>query len=225
MNKIRKIKKQWSEDSELFYFLISLCVLIFIMYPFIDNSFSGKLIINTIIGLLIFFATVSVGVYKDRKWSLMALALIVFISNLFVLFFDNKLLYIIHLVIRILFLYVIAYIILKKILTSGKISKYSIAGSIIVYLLAGLIWGFSYIALYNISPESFTFKNNVGMNTDLTWDFIYFSFTTLTTLGYGDILPNTPFPMSLAVIEGLIGQLYPVILIGRLVSANTINIE
>ena len=46
----------------------------------------------------------------------------------------------------------------------------------------------------------------------------YFSMTTLTTLGYGDILPVKPVARSLATLEGLIGQLYPAVLIGRLVS-------
>ena len=50
------------------------------------------------------------------------------------------------------------------------------------------------------------------------FNFIYYSFETLTTLGYGDILPMTPLAKTLIILEALIGPLYLAILIGRLVS-------
>ena len=55
------------------------------------------------------------------------------------------------------------------------------------------------------------------------FNFIYFSFETLTTLGFGDILPVQPVMKSLVILEGLIGPLYLAILIGRLVSVHTAN--
>lgn len=218
MRLINKFVRQWSEDSGLLYFLITLSLLIFVFYPLADNSFFGRIAINSIATILVFFGTISVGVFEFKKWSLFVLALIVGASNIVVIFFDTGDYFIIHLLIRIIFLYCIAYLILKKILTTDKITKYSIAGAVTVYLLIGLIWALTFFTLYKLSPDTFTLSKNLSVNDDITWDFIYFSYTTLTTLGYGDVLPNAPFTMSLAALEGLIGQLYPVVLIGRLVS-------
>ena len=80
----------------------------------------------------------------------------------------------------------------------------------------GLLWVFAYDIVELLQPGSFSLKtqSSGGALPQLG----YFSFTTLTTLGFGDILPVSPLARSLAVLEGLVGQLFPVILIARLVA-------
>jgi hypothetical protein len=80
----------------------------------------------------------------------------------------------------------------------------------------GLLWAFAYDTVELLQPGSFSLKtqSSGGALPQLG----YLSFTTLTTLGFGDILPVSPLARSLAVLEGLLGQLFPVILIARLVA-------
>jgi hypothetical protein len=100
-------------------------------------------------------------------------------------------------------------------LKKGPITAYRIQGAIAVYLLLGLAWAHTYDLIEYLSPGAFT-----GTITDSARfsSWMYFSFVTLATLGYGDITPMHPVARSLAVAEAITGQLYLAILIARLVS-------
>jgi hypothetical protein len=109
-------------------------------------------------------------------------------------------------------------LVLVQVFREGPITTYRIQGSILVYLLIGFTWSVAYQILHTIDPAAFSFaQGNPGVahHSD---PLIYYSFVTLTTVGYGDITPVHPAARSLAIAEALIGQLYPAILIARLVS-------
>ncbi len=105
-----------------------------------------------------------------------------------------------------------------------KITSNTIAGSVCVYLLIGLSWGLLYMSIALASPGSFAAGGQAIGQFDVErirqgvlLEFVYFSFETLTTLGYGDIIPHSPVVRSLAILEALIGPLYLTILVARLV--------
>ena len=81
------------------------------------------------------------------------------------------------------------------------------------YLLAGIFFGLLYWAIEQISPGTFSGASEFSLN-----GAIYFSFVTLATLGYGDIAPRTEVARGLAIVEGVGGQLFLVVLVARLVS-------
>jgi len=89
-----------------------------------------------------------------------------------------------------------------------------------VYLLLGLLWAVWYDSIEVLQPGSFGVSAQKG-EASLP-QLAYFSFTTLTTLGFGDIVPLRSLARSLVMLEALVGQLFPVILIARLV---TLEIE
>lgn len=92
-----------------------------------------------------------------------------------------------------------------------------LSGSVCVFLLIGFIWGFVYILLTMVRPGAFQ-GINVGETLDGRYDeLLYFSFATLTTLGYGDITPVIPLARILSVIEVMCGQFYLTILVASLV--------
>lgn len=85
-----------------------------------------------------------------------------------------------------------------------------------MYLLLGLIWAQTYVLIEAFSPGSFT---PMPSYHGIEWtSFLYFSFVTLTTVGYGDITAITPIARSLAIAEAIAGHLFSIILITRLVS-------
>jgi hypothetical protein len=91
-------------------------------------------------------------------------------------------------------------------------------GGVAAYLLIGLIWAFGYKLLTEVRPGAIHFQQlTAGISTDEPSRFIYFSFSTLTSVGYGDVYPAHRIARSLATAEALIGQLYPSILIATLV--------
>lgn len=82
------------------------------------------------------------------------------------------------------------------------------------YILLGLVWAYAYYLLEIFHPHSFKASENMGDNI---WNFYYFSFVTLTTTGYGDILAITKPARALSILEVIFGQLYLAIMISRLV--------
>jgi hypothetical protein len=109
-------------------------------------------------------------------------------------------------------------LVLKWVFLPGPITPHRIQGAVAVYLLIGVMWAQAYEFLDTIIPRAFQFPSGVAGASARAAALQYFSFITLTTLGYGDILPVHPVARSLAMAEGLMGQLYPAILIGSLVS-------
>jgi hypothetical protein len=109
--------------------------------------------------------------------------------------------------------------VLQQIFRAGPITADRIRGSILAYLLLGILWCLAYQLVNVLVPDAFRFPEALGpIYGRLNHHLVYFSFVTLTTVGYGDITPVHPVARTLATAEGLIGQLYPAILIARLVS-------
>lgn len=96
----------------------------------------------------------------------------------------------------------------------------TICGAICVYLLIGVVFALLFLSCLEVNPNSISFnhiiKNDVHERERLS-QLIYFSMCTLTTLGYGDIVPIAKFSRTLAWLEAMTGQLYLAILVARLV--------
>jgi hypothetical protein len=93
-------------------------------------------------------------------------------------------------------------------------------GAVAAYLLIGMVWSLAYYLVTLWIPEAFSVQGSFapGGRESLQSQLFYFSFVTLTTLGYGDIVAVHPIVRMLVILEGVIGQLFPAILIARLVS-------
>jgi len=115
----------------------------------------------------------------------------------------------------IVFLTIITIAILIHIFRQQDIDADIIAGAIVAYLLMALMWSLLYGVLEAAHPGSFKFAEGVMfIGREL---FTYFSFVTITTVGYGDIIPVTPVARAFSNLEALVGQLYLVILVSWLV--------
>ncbi len=90
----------------------------------------------------------------------------------------------------------------------------------VIYLLLGVAWALLYQVVALTIPQAFRLSENMmGRDPDaLHRLFVYFSFITLTTTGYGDITPVHPVARMLTMLEALVGQLFPAITLARLVS-------
>jgi len=113
-----------------------------------------------------------------------------------------------------LFVVITLVTILSHILRAKEVTADLVMGAASAYFLFGLVWTFAYYFLEMLAPNSFTLKQGDG---DVLGQLLYYSFVTLTTLGYGDITPLTHQARSLAICEAFIGQLYLAVLVARLV--------
>jgi hypothetical protein len=106
-------------------------------------------------------------------------------------------------------------VVLGLTLRGGPVTFHRIQGAVAGYLLLGMIWAYAYSLVALLRPDAFS---GPVSPSDGPRAFYYFSFVTLTTLGYGDVLPVHPAARSLAAFEAVTGPLYLAILITRLVS-------
>ncbi len=109
-------------------------------------------------------------------------------------------------------------VVARAVFAPGRVSYHRVIGAVLLYLNIGLIFVALYCFVALRDPHSFVgippLQDNLGIASNL----IYFSFVTLTSVGYGDISPLHPYARSLANVEAIIGQLYPATLLARLVS-------
>jgi len=103
------------------------------------------------------------------------------------------------------------------ILRSQNVTLELIFGAINIYLMVGLAFAFMFGLIEHLQPGSFAGLAEKMNAPDSILNFIYFSFITLTTLGYGDITPLTPYATTASFTEAVFGQLYLAILVARLV--------
>jgi voltage-gated potassium channel Kch len=104
----------------------------------------------------------------------------------------------------------------RVLFTSGSIDANRLLGAVSIYLLLGLIWAIVYAGILEFDPSAF------NGDVDGPWletipEFVYFSFVTLTTLGYGDISPATPIARFVVYLEAILGQLYLATMVAGLV--------
>jgi len=107
---------------------------------------------------------------------------------------------------------------LKHMFSEGEITLNRLYGGICVYIMLGMSWSIVYMCLIWLRPDAFAGAIFDTTDNPLYWDMIYFSFVTLTTLGYGDITPVDAIARALTYTEAIVGQLYIAILIGTLVT-------
>ena len=107
---------------------------------------------------------------------------------------------------------------LKQVAFGTEITLNRLVGAVCVYLLLGTIWAVAYSLVDVVSPGSFTgFSPQDGRGWDSEW--LYFSFVTMTTLGYGDISPVSATARTLAYMQAVLGQFYIAVLVAGLVGA------
>lgn len=106
----------------------------------------------------------------------------------------------------------------RAVVSTREITMDTIYGAISVYLLIGLAWAVAYRLLSTVQPDAFAAVVKGNVSPRVSWpDCLFFSFVTLTSTGYGDIVPMTAHARSLAMLESVSGTMYMAVLVARLV--------
>ncbi len=115
--------------------------------------------------------------------------------------------------------------ILGYVLRSGRVTVDKIFAAICVYMLIGYAWTFTYALIDELQPGSFVALSATAADDYVAREiqFRYFSFITLTTVGYGDILPRSAAARTMAVLEAITGQIYLTVLVARLVGLHIVH--
>jgi hypothetical protein len=105
-------------------------------------------------------------------------------------------------------------VLVQFIFMQEAVTKEVIYAAVVVYLLLAIMWSFLYFILDFFQPNSFSFPESQIKGI---YPYIYFSFVTITTLGFGDVSPLTQKASSLVILEAVTGQIYLVVIVAWLV--------
>jgi voltage-gated potassium channel len=205
--------------------LLVLLLVILIVTPILAPLRHGLLVLNVIGATVLVAGSYAISDRRHLFTIGIVLSVVSLIGNWFLVTFPSHWLIVAAHSCVIVLLGFFAVTILAYVVGSGRVTSDKIFAAICAYLLIGYAWAFGYALLNEFQPHAFAAVTDVSPN-----DYVgrvvqmrYFSFVTLTTVGYGDIVPRSSGAQTMAILEAIVGQFYLVALIGRLVGLHIIH--
>ena len=209
--------RYWSADEGLTVFFLILCTLLFVIYPLVETSSEIRYAGDIFFTLLLVSGAVTIRKSAIMKGLVIGAAVMAIAVHWMKTVGPGWPLYTWEAALVMVSLVLFIVVILKHMFQPGPMTLHRVLGAVSVYMLLGLVWAFAYRVVARHFPGAIHFEFQPTDQT-LMSRFVYFSFSTLTTVGYGDITAVHPIARALVVSEALVGQLFPVLLIGGLLS-------
>jgi len=197
-------------------FLISLLLLI-VATPFLEDLSHGTLIEAILLTFMLASAVLAVSERRSTLIAAMSLALLAITGRWLHHFRPDFSPPAIYLSTGLVLLTFVLVQYLRYILRAPIVTFTVLCAAVSTYLMVGLLWAMAYTLVASVQPESFAFNSQPGA-VMTGFNSFYFSFVTLSTVGYGDIVPISKPARMLAAMEATTGTLYVAMLIARLVS-------
>ncbi len=213
----------WEREYSLTALLVMLVVTLFVVTPLASSAIIGSEIMLCFVAGLTITGVAAVSGRRSMIIFVMLLAASGIGLDWFAHFENKTALFVLDDLLRLAFVLMLAVIVTLQVVRPGDVTHHRVQGAICVYLLAGLSWAYAFDVLFVLDRSAFRIGDVNFTAPVRTGIFRYFSFVTLTTLGYGDILPVSPIARSLATSEALFGQLYPAVMIARLISLEILD--
>ncbi len=215
----RHVTRFWSEERSLTAFLILLIVEIFIIAPMQTRGLAVILFNNMVFFLLLMTGLMTMTKRKALQALLAMVVVLAIATRCATLVLKVPGLEVLDGIFMLLCIIGFLVIVLWEVYREGPVTVHRIQGAVAAYLLLSILFAVAYSLLEHLHPGSFQTPSAVEeYGGRVSRSFYYFSVVTLTTTGFGDITPVSPFARTLTMMEALVGQLYPAILIARLVS-------
>jgi len=213
------IDSKWRAPARASYLTLFVFLLgTILVQPLFTRTVGGRALLSATFSLLLVLGLWAVGRTAWWRGIGLAIALPALVFRWVAFVRPDGAIEIAAAVLSALFCLYVAVVFVSDVLREPEVGTEQIFGASCAYILIGLMWAFCYAAADMLQPGAFNGHDAASSGFS---DFIYFSFITLTTLGYGDMTPASPMARMLAVLEGIIGQLYIAILIARLVGAHS----
>jgi hypothetical protein len=215
-----KRKSKWiitSLRERKYKSLLIMLVAMILIPSFITHLDAQKLVSFLLTSSTIFLAISAIIRTKTQLYTGFACAgVVIFVNQIGIFKSEASLDFYLSFVIYLLFYIYVAYRLLRMIIGTTNVGIGVLYASVIVYLLIGVVGGYLFMLIENASPGSIT---NLEVTTlKNPKEFFYFSFTTLSTLGYGEITPFSAAARAISITLSTIGPLYLTVLIALLVS-------
>jgi hypothetical protein len=199
--------------QERFFFVLVALLSFLILSPLLKGFLGLRSFLNVFLTVVFISSIYAVSQKRHHLIISILLALPLLLSTWADYFIESSALPIVGTFSGIFFFGFIVVTILSFVLKQTEVTLNVIYAAVVVYLSLAMMWGMLFILVEILQPGSIT----LGQTGEDAFHFFYYSFVTITTLGYGDITPTSEIAQSLALIEAVIGQIYLVVLVARLV--------
>ena len=198
--------------------LLIALALLFFFFPFVEEIKDGDIIVSLLLSLVLLSAILAVA-SRGRTLTVALLLAIPAVAGRWLNHFQPHFLPpAIFLVAGIGLVAFVVVNLLGFVLRAPSVDVEVLCASISAYLMLGLIWTMAYWLVASVTPTAFAFNTATGTKESMEgFNAFYFSFVTLSTVGYGDITPVSKVARMLAATEAMTGLLYVAVLIARLV--------
>jgi len=214
-----------SKENNFVYLFFSLIILLFssAVVGELRGDFGEDLF--SFVTLLMLLASIK-SIKTDVTWTKTVYVVIGFFVLLTLLAkFFPQMIFVYFILITLLIFFIGSFVMaFKQVLFVGDIDENKIMGSLTLYLLLGLIWAIIYLLILVTDPQAFS-GIDIGQWQEIFSRVAYYSFVTLTTLGYGDILPNNHIAEFFVYMEAIIGVFYMAIIVSSLISLRLAAIQ
>jgi len=217
--------KMISTENNFNYLFFALITLLFstALLGVLQQEWAKTMVDVIILGV---FVVGTYSVRTERSWIWVVGSMFTILLGIFFLheFLPETLATALHLTIILLFFvgsFLLSY---KQILLVGSVNRNIMIGSVVLYLLLGLIWTFIYLLLLLLFPDAFNGLEPLAWQDNFS-RVAYYSFVTLTTLGYGDISPKNSIAEFFVYLQTIVGVFYMAIIVSTLVSFRLAQIQ
>lgn len=200
-----------------FTYLLAFMFLSILMFPFLEEATYGPPVIQALYSFMLISALYAVA---EIRWVFrvgILLLVAALVSHWWLIQALSPISVVTGTLCKIIFLCFIALSLLYHVFGHERVTGDTIAGAICVFLLIGIIWMLAYQAIHFFDPKAFNNIASRSFSPAAMVDLAYFSFVTLTTVGYGDITPISRPVRMFVVTEAILGQIYLTVLVARLV--------
>ena len=211
--------KRISEQNNFIYLLLAM--LSFLLLGAILEQFHSSLGHQLLQASTVVMIAVGVWSFKHSKhWLRTGTVLLISILTVVIIsmMLESAGMRYIHLIMLLGYLVWATWLAAQQVLFTGSIDGHKIIGAICIYMLLGLIWALLYMLIAEAIPGAFNGLQQAPWYDNFS-ELTYYSYVTLTTLGYGDISPRLPIPRFLAYMEAMVGVFYIAILVASLIGA------
>jgi hypothetical protein len=198
--------------------LLIALALLFFFFPFVEEVKDGDVIVSILLSLVLLSAVLAVADRKRVFFIGLVLAIPAIAGRWISHFRPDLVPPPVFLTAGLVLIAFVVANLLRFVLRAPSVNVEVLCASISAYLMLGLLWTVAYWLVDQLTPGAFAFNINAGRQTMSGFNAFYFSFVTLSTVGYGDITPVSKVARMLAAMEAMTGLLYVAVLIARLVA-------